>query len=146
MGAHVKTKPAKVVERLYLAMNRHDLEAFLDCFDPNYRSEQPIHPNRGFGGREQVEKNWSALFEGIPDFHAELLATATEGDTLWSEWHWTGTRATEVPLDIRGVTLFAIENGRIVSGRLYMEEVEEAGGDIDESVRRLAEGTRLQGG
>lgn len=145
MAAEVKPKPAEVVERLHRAMNRHDLEAFLDCSDPNYRSEQPVHPSRGFGGREQVEKNWSALFEGIPDFHAELLATATEGDTLWSEWHWTGTRANETPLDIRGVTLFGIENGRIVSGRLYMEEVEEAGGDIDETVRRLAEGTRLQG-
>jgi hypothetical protein len=140
-----EAKPVKVVERLHSAMNQHDLEAFLACFDPDYRSEQPAHPNRGFGGREQVEKNWRALFEGIPDFHAELLATAIEGDTLWSEWHWTGTRLDEAPLDIRGVTLFGIENGRVVSGRLYMEEVEEAGGDIDETVRRLAEGSRLEG-
>ena len=145
MGPQVSAKPAEVVERLHQAMNRHDLEAFLDCFDPDYRSEQPVHPNRGFGGREQVQKNWSALFEGIPDFHAELVATATEGDTLWSEWRWTGTRADEEPLDMRGVTVFGIENGRIVSGRLYMEEVEDAGGDIDETVRRLADGTRLQG-
>jgi limonene-1,2-epoxide hydrolase len=145
MGAQAKANPAEVVERLQQAMNRHDLEAFVDCFDPDYRSEQPVHPNRGFGGREQVEKNWSALFEGIPDFHAELLATATEGDKVWSEWHWTGTRANEAPLDMRGVTLFGIETGRIVSGRLYMEEVEEAGGDIDEAVRRLAEGSRSQG-
>jgi ketosteroid isomerase-like protein len=145
MGAQVKAKPAEVIERLHDAMNRHDLAAFLACIDPDYRSEQPAHPNRGFGGREQVEKNWSALFEGIPDFRAELLATATEADTVWSEWHWTGTRANEAPLNIRGVTLFGIENGRIVSGRLYMEEVEEAGGDIDQAVRRLAEGTRLQG-
>jgi limonene-1,2-epoxide hydrolase len=135
----------EVVERLHRVMNHHDLEAFLACFDRDYRSEQPAHPNRGFGGREQVEKNWSALFEGIPDFHAELLATAADGDTLWSEWRWTGTRANEAPLDVRGVTLFEIKNGRIVSGRLYMEEVEEASADIDETVRRLAEGTRLEG-
>jgi hypothetical protein len=137
--------PIAVVVRLRDAMNQHDLEAFLVCFDPNYRSEQPAHPSRGFGGREQVEKNWSVLFDGIPDFHAELLATSTEGDTLWSEWHWTGTRANEAPLDMRGVTLFEIQNSLIVSGRLYMEEVEEAGGDIDETVRRLAEGARLEG-
>ena len=109
-------------------------------FDARYRSEQPAHPTRGFGGRKQVEHNWSALFEGIPDFHAELLATATEGDTVWSEWHWTGTRANEATLDMRGVTLFEIKNGRIVSGRLYMEEVDQAGADIDETVRRLAGG------
>jgi hypothetical protein len=63
---------------------------------------------------------------------------------VWAEWHWTGTRANEAPLDIRGVTLFGIEAALIISGRLYMEEVEEAGEDIDETVRRLAEGTRLE--
>jgi ketosteroid isomerase-like protein len=142
----VQAASLEAVERLHNAMNRHDLEAFLACFDRGYRSEQPAHPSRGFAGREQVEKNWSALFEGIPDFHAELLATATEGDTVWSEWHWTGTRrADQTPLDMRGVTLFEIKNGRIVSGRLYMEDVEEAGADIDETVRRLAEGNRLEG-
>ena len=130
-------EPADVLGRLHRAMNRHDLRAFLECFDPDYRSEQPVHPNRGFGGREQVERNWSALFDGIPDFHAELTGTTAEGDTLWSEWRWTGTRADEAPLDMRGVTLFRIKDGRIASGRLYMEEVEKAGGDIDATVRRL---------
>lgn len=144
MGAQVEVKPQEVLERLHRAVNQHDLEAFVACFHPDYRSEQPVHPNRGFGGREQVRTNWKALFEGIPDFHADLLATATEGDTVWSEWRWTGTRANEAPLDIRGVTLFGIEAEWIVSGRLYMEEVEEAGGDIGETVRRLSEGTRLE--
>jgi hypothetical protein len=40
---------------------------------------------------------------------------------------------------------FDPENGRIASGRLYMEDVEDAGADIDETVRRLAEGSRLEG-
>ena len=44
---------------------------------------------------------------------------------------------------MRGVTLFEIKNGRIVSGRLYMEQVEEAGADIDETVRRLAQGKQV---
>ena len=46
---------------------------------------------------------------------------------------------------MRGVTLFDIEAGSIASGRLYMEEVEEAGAGIDETVRRLAEGPGSQG-
>lgn len=130
--------PAEVVDRLRDAMNWHDLEAFLACVDPEYRSEQPVHPDRGFGGREQVGKNWSGIFAGIPDFHAELLATATDGDTVWSEWRWTGTRADGGPFEMRGVTLFTIADGRIVSGRLYMEEVEAPGEGIDEAVRHLA--------
>ena len=47
---------------------------------------------------------------------------------------------------MRGVTLFEIKNGRIVTGRLYMEEVEEGGADIDKTVRRLAEGTESESG
>ena len=143
MTAHAQAVSLETVDRLHTAMNEHDLGAFLACLDPNYRSEQPVHPTRGFGGREQVEKNWSSLFEGVPDFHAQLLATAAEGDTVWSEWHWTGTRANEAALDMRGVTLFEIKNGRIVSGRLYMEQVEDAGADIDETVRRLAQGKQV---
>jgi len=141
-----ETSAASVVERLHDALNRHDLETFVACFDADYRSEQPVHPNRGFGGRHQVETNWSALFEGIPDLHAELRASSIEGGTVWCEWHWTGTRANEPPLDMRGVTLFEVDGGRIVAGRLYMEEVEEAGGDIDETVRQLARGARPERG
>jgi ketosteroid isomerase-like protein len=138
MGAHAQANPKDVIERVHYAMNQHDLEAVLACLDPDYRSEQPAHPNRGFGGREQVEKNWAAMFGGMPDFHAELLATAVEGETAWTEWRWTGTRSDGTGLDVRGVTLFGTEDGRIVSGRLYMEEVEEAGADIDATVGRLA--------
>jgi ketosteroid isomerase-like protein len=133
----VQANPKDVVERLHQAMNAHDLEAHVACFHPDYRSEQPAHPNRGFGGREQVEKNWAALYGGIRDFHAELLAITAEGDTAWAEWHWTGTRADGAPFDMRGVTLLGVADDRIAWGRLYMEEVEEAGEDIDQAVSRV---------
>jgi ketosteroid isomerase-like protein len=130
--------PREVLDRLQRAMNEHDLDALLACFHPDYQSEQPAHPERGFGGLEQVEKNWAALFSGISDFRAELLAAAVEDDTVWAEWHWTGTRADGSALDLRGVTLFGAEGGEIAWARLYMEEVEEAGEDIDQTVRRLS--------
>ena len=76
-----RASPKEVLERLHRAMNQHDIAAFVACFGQDYRSEQPAHPTRGFGGREQVEKNWTALFSGVPDFHAELVATTADGDT-----------------------------------------------------------------
>jgi ketosteroid isomerase-like protein len=128
----------EVIDRLQRAMNEHDLDAFLACMHEDYRSEQPAHPERGFGGREQVEKNWSAMFAGIRDFRAELIDMVVQDETAWTEWRWTGTRADGSALDVRGVTLFRVEDGLITAGRLYMEEVEEAGGDIDANVRRLS--------
>lgn len=79
------TRRYDLVERLHDAMNRHDLEAFLEQFDPGYRSETPAHPARSFTGREQVRRNWSAVFESTPDFHADLLRTAVDGETVWTE-------------------------------------------------------------
>lgn len=127
-----------VSERLSRAMNAHDLEAHVACFDEAYRSEQPVHPSRTFTGRDQVRKNWSGLFASIPDFRAEILRLAVVGDTEWAEWHWQGTKEDGAPLDERGVTIVGIRDGRIEWGRLYLEEVERAGADIEETVRRMA--------
>ena len=52
------------VERLNAAMNAHDIEAFVECFEEDYESEQPAHPDRAFRGREHVRRNWSAIFDG----------------------------------------------------------------------------------
>lgn len=137
--------PQSVIEQLQNAQNRHDLEAFLAWFDPDYESEQPVHPDRVFGGREQVRKNWATLFNSIPDFQAGLLASAADGDTVWSEWHWFGSRDDGSRFDMRGVTIFGVRAGRIVWGRLYMEPVQEMGAGIDATVKSLAGGSGQEG-
>ena len=96
----------EVLERLRDAQNRHDLDAFVACFDPQHRSEQPLHPDRAFVGREQVAKNWAEVFAGVPDFQAELLRSAEQNATGWAERHWHGTRTDGTGLDMRGVTIF----------------------------------------
>jgi ketosteroid isomerase-like protein len=137
--------PQPVMERLQAAQNQHDLEAFLDCIDPDYQSEQPVHPGSAFRGREQVRKNWSAMFSGVPDFRAELLRSTTEGDTAWSEWHWSGTHADGTRLEMRGVTIFGVRDNRIAWGRLYMEPVDQAGAGIDAQVKNWAHGDSPEG-
>ena len=48
---------AQYVERWEAEWNAHDLEAFLACFQEDYESEQPAHPDRAFRGRDQVRSN-----------------------------------------------------------------------------------------
>ncbi len=129
--------PRQVIERLRDAQNAHDLEAMLACFHADYRSEQPAHPARAFQGIDQVRANWSALLAGIPDFHAEILRSAVDDDTVFVEIHWTGTKADGTPLDERGVIIMGIRGDRIAWGRLYADEVEREGADIDAVVRRM---------
>ena len=126
-----------VAQRLNAAMNAHDLETFLDCFADDYESEQPAHPDRAFRGREQVRSNWSAIFDGVPDFRSELLRATADGNTIWSEWHWQGTQSDGTALDMVGVIVCGVSEGRISWARLYIEPVEHAGAGIESAVRRM---------
>ncbi len=130
-----------VAERLRDAMNTHDLEAFLDCFHEDYKSEQPAHPGRGFGGREQVRANWSSIFQGVPDFAAELLSHMHDEAQEWSEWRWAGTRQDDSALNVAGVIVSGVVGERIAWARLYMEPVEAAEESIDAAVRKMATGS-----
>jgi ketosteroid isomerase-like protein len=127
-----------VVERVTAAQNAHDVEGMVAGFHEDYRSEQPLFPSRTFRGADQVRANWSALFEAIPDLSSEVLRSAVEGDTVFVEVHWTGTRADGTALDSRGVLIFGVRDDRIAWGRLYIDDVEPEGADIDAIVRRMA--------
>jgi ketosteroid isomerase-like protein len=126
-----------VVESLRDAMNARDIEAFVACFAEDYDSKQPAHPDRAFVGREQVRANWAAIFDGVPDFTAELVATAVDGSTEWSEWHWRGTQADGTKLDMAGVIVCGVRDDLLEWARLYVEPVEQGAG-IDAAVSDMA--------
>jgi ketosteroid isomerase-like protein len=126
-----------VAERLRAAMNARDIDAFVACFAEDYDSEQPAHPDRAFTGREQVRENWSAIFEGVPDFSSELVATASSGDVEWSEWRWRGTHADGTKLDMAGVIVGGVRAGLLQWARLYVEPVEQGEG-IEAAVRDMS--------
>jgi SnoaL-like protein len=120
-----------IAERMNAALNARDIDAFVALFAPAYDSVQPAHPDRAFVGAEQVRKNWTEVFAGVPDFRAELVRATTDGDTEWSEWRWSGTG-----LEMVGVTLMGIRDERVAWARLYVEHV-EAGEGIEAAVREM---------
>lgn len=126
-----------LVRRLQAAMNDHDIEAFVACFAEDYDSSQPAHPDRAFRGREQVRANWSAVFSGVPDFHADLVRVDAAGDAVWSEWHWQGTQTTGDRLDMAGVILLGVRDDRVAWAHLYVEPVEQGGAGIESAVRDM---------
>lgn len=118
-------------------MNAHDAPRVASLFAQDYRSAQPLHPSRGFGGSAQVLENWSSVFEGVPDFVADLLAFSVDGDTEWGEWSWHGHHVDGSPFAMRGVTIVVVPDDLITEARLYMEPVEGDGGDIEAAVQQL---------
>jgi len=127
----------EIFQRLVAAQNAHDIEAFVSCFAPDYSSEQPAHPDRAFVGSDQVRRNWTAMFAGVPDFRAELLDSATEGPTAWGEFEWHGTKSDGSPLLSRGVIIGTVRDGRLAAARLYMSDVEQTGRGVEAAVDRM---------
>ena len=117
--------PKLVFERMTQAANRHDLDAMVACFAPDFRSEQPLHPERNFVGQAGVRKNWSFFFSTIPDIQIEILGEVTEGDTVWAEVHFHGEQTDGKKFNVRGVTLQGISADQIIWARLYIEPVQE---------------------
>jgi ketosteroid isomerase-like protein len=125
-----------MVARLARATNEHDLDALADCFAADYRNETPVHPARGFQGRAQVRRNWEQIFAFVPDITAEVVRSAVDGDTVWSEWEMRGTRRDGSAHRMRGVILFGVLDGRATWARFYLEPVDEDVSGVDEAVRQ----------
>ena len=125
-----------MVDRLVQATNDHDAEAVAACFAEDYENQTPVHPARGFRGRAQVRQNWEQIFAFVSDLRAEVISSAIDGDTAWTEWEMTGTRRDGTAHEMRGVVLFGVREGVAQWARFYLEPVDSAPGAVDEAVRR----------
>jgi SnoaL-like domain len=128
---------ASLLERLRDAMNSHDAQQMAVLFADAYESSQPLHPARGFSGREQVLTNWTSVFQGVPDFTAELVSSAIDGEVEWGEWDWHGHHTDGSPFAMRGVVIMRAYDGLVAQMRLYLEPVDAGADDIDVAVKEL---------
>ena len=135
MGQMNENGTKSLVGRLLQATNDHDIEALVACFAEEYRNETPAHPARCFSGRGQVRRNWEQIFGFVADLHAEVLRSAIDGDTAWTEWEMTGTRRDGTRHHMCGVVIFDIGEGLAHSARFYLEPVDEGPGTADDAVR-----------
>jgi ketosteroid isomerase-like protein len=124
-NVQMQSSPKVVFERMIQAANRHDLEAMVACFAPDFRSEQPFYPERNFTGQAGVRKNWSFFFSTIPDFQVEVLSEAVEGDIVWAELNYHGTQVDGKKHLTRGVTIAGIQGEQIVWAKLYIVTIQE---------------------
>jgi hypothetical protein len=125
-----------VTERQAAAISAHDIDAFVACFHDDYRSDQPAHPDRAFVGSAQARANWSAIFADVPDVHVDIERVNVVGDVEWGEWHITGTRQDGSSMEMRGVIINGVEDGRVRWAHLYLEPVEKGAG-IDAAVNAI---------
>jgi ketosteroid isomerase-like protein len=131
-----------VIDRLLAATNAHDIDALVDCFAPDYVNETPAHPQRGFTGPEQVRRNWTAIFGGVPDITARIVASTVDGSVAWTEWEMSGTRRDGAPHAMAGVIVFETRDDLIAAARFFLEPVEVSSGDVNAAIERATQPAR----
>jgi ketosteroid isomerase-like protein len=131
--------PAVMVRRLLEATNRHDVEGIVDCFEPGYVNETPLHPARGFTGADQVRRNWEQILSFVPDLRATVVGQVVAGDRVWSEWEMSGTRPDGSPHLMRGVIIFEVRDGLASHARFYLEPVDLSPTDVNAAVQAIGE-------
>ncbi|MCL2586411.1 MAG: nuclear transport factor 2 family protein [Streptosporangiales bacterium] len=109
-----------LVTRLLAALNRHDVDAVVACFGDDISSEWPAHPARSFQGRDQVRRNWQAIFDRFPQITVSVTSSVEAGDEVWGEWRYVRAEGDE----LRGVIIITVRDDLIRRSRFYMEEVD----------------------
>jgi ketosteroid isomerase-like protein len=116
-----------LVEQMRAALDAHDLDRFVEFFHDNYAGERPRHPGAPPSNRDDVRENWAEIIRDVPDLKVEIPAALQDGDTIWSEWRAYGTARSGAMLELRGVIIFGVRDGRVLWSRMYLEPVEHVG-------------------
>jgi ketosteroid isomerase-like protein len=135
--SEANTDPMPTIERLLGATNAHDVEGIVACFAEGYTLDSPAHPARSFRGKQQVRRNWTQILAAVGDLEARLLGFARDGCVAWTEWEMVGTRRDGAAHWMRGVFIFRVEDGSIVSGRMFLEPVDSSTADANDGLRQV---------
>ncbi|MBX6169522.1 MAG: ester cyclase [Thermobispora bispora] len=124
----------RVRDRYNAAFNAHDMDALLGTVSPDGAF---LTPEGIAEGREQLCSYLEEFWAAFPDVHLVVLEAFELGDLTLDEVVLIGTHRgpylgpsgtvvppTGRPLNLRACYVCAIENGLIVSMRLYFDQLE----------------------
>ena len=113
----------RVLDALRAAIDSHDPDRVAACFTTDFLCERPLRPIESFVGNAKVRENWTRIFTGLPDLHAEILREARNGEEIWSEWEMRGTNPAGAAALLRGPVVLTVRGDRIAWARFYLDPV-----------------------
>jgi limonene-1,2-epoxide hydrolase len=123
-----------IVEKFVAAYNAKELEKAVACYSPEAEISFFTFGTRK--GVEEIKKIWKFDFDNWPDAKVTVLKILSDGPTKMFEWNWTSSckefltlpsgeklRTNQQKASIYGVDVFEVKDDRIVSHRLYFQEL-----------------------
>ena len=116
---------AKLLQVLFDAFNRHDLEGVLACMTEDCVFEGAAGPE-AYGARFIGHDAVGAAFEGVwktfPDVQwANAAHFAADGLGV-SQWTLVGTREDGVRIEADGVDLFSFRDGKVATKKAFRKD------------------------
>ena len=124
----------RIAEKLFEALNAHDLNLGSDYEADDYQFEGP--GTSGTVNRDQARAYTQGFFDAFPDLHFEIKQRVAQGDYVVINWIGSGTHtgplltptgATIPPTGKKAVapgsTTYQIKNGKAVAGQTYWDMV-----------------------
>jgi predicted ester cyclase len=124
----------EIFDSLTRALNQHDLAAVAEGY-----SQQVVvsSPDGTFEGREAAAAYIDGFIGAFPDLTINVWSKVTSGDLVCDEWTLTGTNTGPLPLpdgstlpatgkrvELRGCDIAAVEDGHVISHRMYFDNVD----------------------
>jgi steroid delta-isomerase-like uncharacterized protein len=111
------------------AVNRHDVEAALSCYAPDYRDRTAGHED---GDRDSLRAAFVEMFGAFPDLRYTAEDVIVEGDKLVERFSSVGTHEGELmgmPPTGRQITITGINVYRMVDGKIAERwaQIDDAG-------------------
>jgi hypothetical protein len=101
-----------VIDRLLVALNAGDVDAFVDCYAEDATIENG-HDEVMARGHEDLRSKYGGMFERMPDIRVEALARSDVGEFVVQEEQVTGRGEPE-----RHIAVYLVRDGRIERERL----------------------------
>ena len=123
----MNTEPAlALLERHCAAWNAHDIDALMalvsdDCvFDA---SAGPAPHGARHAGRAAVREAFMAVWRSFPDAQWTDCRHSVAGDRGFSEWTFRGTRSDGVRVEVRGLDVLGLRDGRITRKDTFRKNI-----------------------
>jgi len=107
------------------AWNAHDLERMMDCMSDDCEfltSAGPQRHGQRHIGRDAVRQAFKAVLDSMPDAHWHGRQLVVQGDTAFSLWTLTGTKADGSRVDVDGVDHFDLRGGKVRLKNAFRKE------------------------
>lgn len=110
------TATHSVLERLFEAFNRHDVEGVTACMAADVVFDAAAGPEafgRRFVGKNDVGGAFRQVWKEFPDVTWICTRHTIAGDVALSEWIFRATRSDGGRIDVEGCDIFEFEDGLI---------------------------------